>query len=295
MKVVEQALLFLKKKKQKNFDFSGTVPAKRPETQMNKSFLLLFSKKEALPYPLLCFALLLPLTAQAAVNLAAVPIGRMDLPWWRARFEHTLVEARADKGAKLVWLGDSITQYWFRTGDKPYEQIKPIWQRYYGRYDPLNFGFIGDTTSSVIWRIDHGEFDGLHPKLVILMIGANNLGATHWGAHLTVPGIEAVVDDLHHHVPGAKILLLGILPSIRSAWISAETSKINHELAGVYAHSGLVTFMNVGSVLEVDGKPQASLYVDPRMTPPEPALHPDATGMRRIAAAIAPTVTRLMQ
>ncbi|MDX5930984.1 GDSL-type esterase/lipase family protein [Acidiphilium acidophilum] len=295
MRLVKQAFLFLKKKKQKNFDFSGAVQVKPTTTQITKSFLLLFSKKEALPFPALLLAMLLPITAQAAVNLAAVPIGRMDLPWWRARFEHTLAEARADRGAKLVWLGDSITQYWLRTGDKPYLQVKPVWDRYYGKYDPLNFGFIGDTTSSVIWRIDHGEFDGLHPKLVILMIGANNLGATHWGAHLTMPGIEAVVNDLHRHVPGAKILLLGILPSIRSAWISAETTKINRELALVYAHSRLVTFRNVGSVLEVDGKPLASLYVDPRMTPPEPALHPDATGMRRIARAIAPTVTRLMQ
>lgn len=53
--------------------------------------------------------------AQAAprlrVNLAAVPIGRMDLPWWRARFAQTLDQARADPGAKLIWLGDSITQY----------------------------------------------------------------------------------------------------------------------------------------------------------------------------------------
>ncbi|MDD2876279.1 MAG: GDSL-type esterase/lipase family protein [Acidiphilium sp.] len=242
---------------------------------------------------LLCLALLLPVAAQAGVNLAAVPIGRMDLAWWRARFDLTLDQARANPQARLVWLGDSITQYWQRTGAEPFEQVLPVWQRYYGKYDPLNFGLIGDTTSSVIWRIDHGEFNGLHPKLVIVLIGANNLGATHWGAHLTVPGIEAVIDDLHHHVPGTKILLVGILPSIRSAWISAETTKINNQLAQIYARSDVVTFRNVGEVLERDGNVQASLYVDPRLHPPQPALHPDAEGMQRIAAALAPTVSRL--
>ncbi|OYW10701.1 MAG: hypothetical protein B7Z59_06360 [Acidiphilium sp. 37-67-22] len=217
----------------------------------------------------LLLALLVPLTAQAHVNLAAAPIGRMDLPWWRQRFEHTKQEARAHPGARLVWL--------------------------YGRYDALNFGLIGDTTASVIWRIDHGEFAGLHPRLVVLLIGANNLGRTHWGAGQTVPGIEAVVDDLHRHVPRAHVLLLGILPSIRSAWISAQTRTINAALARHYAESSLVTFRDVGHVLETDGRPDPALYVDPRMHPPEPALHPDAEGMRRIAAALQPTIERLMR
>lgn len=244
---------------------------------------------------LLGMALMVPMMAQGRVNLAAVPIGRMDLPWWRARFERTLIEGRDDPKARLVWLGDSITQYWQRNGKARFEQIFPVWRQYYGRYHPLDFGLIGDTTSSVIWRIDHGEFTGLHPRLVIVLIGANNLGATHWGARVTVPGIEAVVDDLHRHVPGARILLVGILPSIRSAWISAETMKINDRLRAIYARSNLVTFRNVGGVLEHDGKPVPSLYVDPRLHPPQPALHPDAAGMGRIASALAPTVMRMMK
>ena len=68
---------------------------------------------------------------RAPVNLAAVPIGRMDLPWWRARFAQTLDQARADPGAKLIWLGDSITQYWTRTAPVPAETILPVWQQYY--------------------------------------------------------------------------------------------------------------------------------------------------------------------
>lgn len=244
---------------------------------------------------LLGLLLVFPFAAHAAVNLAAVPIGRTDLPWWRERFDLTLRQAHADPDAKLVWLGDSITQYWQRTGPKPFENVLPVWNRFYGQYDPLDFGLIGDTTASVIWRLDHGEFNGLHPKLVIVLIGANNLGATHWGARKTVPGIEAVIDNLHHRVPGAKILLVGILPSIRSAWISAETVKINADLARIYAHNPVVTFRNVGAVLEHDGRPDAALYVDPKLHPPQPALHPDVAGMQKIAESLQPTVEQLMQ
>jgi lysophospholipase L1-like esterase len=245
---------------------------------------------------LLLLALLAPLAAHAArVNLAMAPIGRTELPWWRARFALTLREARADPGAKLIWLGDSITQFWQRTSPKPFEDVLPVWRRYYGHYHPLDFGFVGDTTSSLIWRLDHGQVAGLHPRLAIILIGANNLGATHWGARRTVPGIEAVVDKVHRRLPQAKILLLGILPSIRSAWISEQTRIINADLARIYARSHIVTFRGVGAVLERDGRPDPTLYLDPKLHPPQPALHPDARGMARIAAALAPTVDALMR
>ncbi|OYV32525.1 MAG: hypothetical protein B7Z80_26685 [Rhodospirillales bacterium 20-64-7] len=216
----------------------------------------------------------------------------MSLPWWRARFDLTLHEAKQDPNARIVWLGDSITEYWQRQGGHGYDDVLPVWQRDYAPYHALDFGFIGDTTSSLIWRLDHGEVAGLHPRLAIVLIGANNFGATHWGAAVTVPGIEAVVTDTQRHLPHAHILLLGVLPSIRSAWITAQTAATNAALARVYAHNPAVTFMNVGPVLERDGHADAALYVDPHLTPPEPALHPDAEGMARIAAAIAPVVRK---
>jgi hypothetical protein len=46
----KQALLFLKKKKQKNFYFPRAVALPSPTPPMSKSFLLLFFKKEALAF-----------------------------------------------------------------------------------------------------------------------------------------------------------------------------------------------------------------------------------------------------
>ena len=45
---------------------------------------------------LLALGLLLPLAPALASsnNLAAAPIGRMDLPWWKHRFEHSLTRNR---------------------------------------------------------------------------------------------------------------------------------------------------------------------------------------------------------
>jgi len=235
---------------------------------------------------------LLPLAAGAYVNIAEAPIGRLDLPWWRLRWEQTLAEAKANPNARIVWLGDSITQYWQRQGTLGYDNILPVWERYYGPYDAMDFGFVGDTTASLIWRLDHGQVDGMHPALAIILIGANNFGHVHWDAAMTVPAIEAVVANTRARLPGAHILLLGVLPSIRSSWVDAQTAATNAMLARYYAGNAVVTFENVDPVLEKDGRTDASLYIDPHFVPPQPALHPDAAGMARIAATIEPVVRK---
>ena len=227
-----------------------------------------------------------------ATNLATAPIGRMDIGWWQARFQQTLAAKKVDPNARIVWLGDSITQFWQRESTLGYDNILPVWMKYYAPYNALDFGFVGDTTSSLIWRLDHGQVSGLHPALTIILIGANNLGHTHWGADLTVPGIETVVTKTETLLPDTHILLLGVLPSIRSAWVDAQTRAINADLAAAYTHDQQVTFIDVSPVLTQHGKTDASLYIDPKLDPPGPALHPDANGMARIAAYIAPTVER---
>lgn len=233
--------------------------------------------------------------AHDAVNLAAAPIGRMDLPWWRKRFQASLKIVHSSQPA-LVWLGDSITQNWERSGPQPWADYQPIWQREYGRYHPLNLGFIGDTTASVLWRLDHGQVDGIAPKVLILLIGANNLGRPHWDAHRTVPGIEAVVNKVHQLLPHTHVLLLGVLPSRRSEWISTQTLEINTALAQRYAQSARVSFVDVGRVLlNANGQPNPELYLEGHEAHQTVLLHPDAQGMERIAQAIAPTVDRLMQ
>jgi hypothetical protein len=48
----KEALLFVNKKKQKNFDYLKPRPRSSPNPQENRSFLLLFSKKKRfLPFP----------------------------------------------------------------------------------------------------------------------------------------------------------------------------------------------------------------------------------------------------
>jgi lysophospholipase L1-like esterase len=237
--------------------------------------------------------LVLPAESFARTILAAIPISRMDLHWWHARFEEKQSELH-EKHPALVFYGDSITQNWERHGPPDWADYQPVWQRFYGDRDAVNLGFIGDTTSSLIWRIRNGEASGISPKVAVVLIGANNLGRLHWSAEDTLAGIDVIISELHHRLPRTKIVLLGVLPSDRTPWASETTVAINRALAEKYAQGGAVTFLDVGRVLLRDGKLDRSLFYDPKLTPPEAPLHPTAQGMGMLAAAIEPTLAKLM-
>lgn len=228
--------------------------------------------------------LLRPPPARAAV-LAATPISRMDLPWWRARHEAALARLRAGP-VRLVWLGDSITENWEKDAGTPETDYRPVWQRFYGDRDPINLGFSGDTTASVLWRLQNGEVDGISPKALVLLIGANNLGRVHWGADDTLAGIEAILGELRRRLPATKLILLGVLPRAGSAWVASNHAAINEGLAKRYGHALGLTYIDPSPDFMRGDRIDDSLYADPAQTPPGGALHPNVTGMTRIAIAI---------
>ena len=227
--------------------------------------------------------------------LATVPISRLDLPWWKARHEAKLAEAH-DKPVEFLFLGDSITQDYESTGPEPYRDFRAVWQRFYGDRHALNLGFSGDATSHLLWRIEHGEIDGMAPKAATILIGANNLGRLHWPADDDVRGIEAVVAAAHQRLPRTKILLLGVLPSDRGDWVLHTTSEINAALAARYRAGAVpyVTFFDASSLFMLGGAVNRALFLDPQESPPHPALHPSPEGMARLAAAIEPALSEML-
>jgi lysophospholipase L1-like esterase len=225
--------------------------------------------------------------------LAVTPLSRTDLPWWRARHAAKLEELRSGK-IDLVFLGDSITQDWEKHGPPEWQDFAPIWQRFYGDRNAINLGFTGDTTAHLLWRIENGEVTGIVPKVAVILIGANNLGRLHWSAEDTIAGIDAIIAQLRVRLPHTKLVLLGILPSDRSAWATETTVTVNRALAMRYGHGGDVTFLDVGHVFMKDGRLDRDLFLDPKMTPPDPPLHPSAQGQALMAEAMEPTLAALM-
>jgi lysophospholipase L1-like esterase len=229
----------------------------------------------------------------ARTILAATPISRIDLPWWRARHEaklHELAQAKPE----LIFLGDSITQDWERSGPPEWQDFAPVWQRFYGDRHAVNLGFKGDTTASLLWRITKGEVSDIAPKAAVVLIGANNLGKLHWSAEDTVTGIDTILGELHKRLPATKILLLGVLPSERSAWITQTTGQINRMLAEKYHNDPSVSYLDVSWVFTRDGALNRGLFLDPMLTPPDPPLHPSAQGQALMAKAMEPTLAKML-
>lgn len=228
--------------------------------------------------------------------VAARPISRMETPWWRKRHEEKLIEIRRRPGIELVWLGDSITQNWEETGPEPWRDFKPVWEHFYKGRHALNLGFKGDATSHLLWRMQNGELSGMAPKAAVILIGANNMGLVHWNAEQSVAGIEAVVQECRKRLPRTKILLLSVLPSIRSKYVDRTTTAINHALAARYGDDQVpdVTYMDVTSLFMKDGRVDPSQFLDPLLTPPDPPLHPTAQAQGHLAAAIDPVLSKML-
>lgn len=235
------------------------------------------------------------LAAAGPVDPAATPISRADLPWWHTRFNAKQAELRRDH-PDLLLLGDSIFQNWEKTGPEAWRDFQPGWQRFYAPRNAVDLGFKGDTTANLLWRLEHGELDGIAPRAAILLIGANNFGHVHWDAAQTVAGIGAVIDAIHRHQPRMPIVLLSILPSERNAFVSRNTVAANRALAARYAGGAdkLVHWVDLDPVFAPGGQFQRALFLDPLLTPPDPPLHPTADGQSRMAAAIEPTLDRLI-
>jgi beta-glucosidase len=130
------------------------------------------------------------------------PVPREEA-WCNER--HEQFNARAKQGdVDLLFLGDSITQGW---EDKP---AQPIWNKYFGPRKAMNAGIGGDRTQHVLWRLDHGNLDGIKPKVAMIMIGTNNSGSD--SSEDIAAGIKAIVERLRKARPETKVLLLGIFP-----------------------------------------------------------------------------------
>ncbi len=125
---------------------------------------------------------------------------------WEKRHAANLERARKG-GINVLFYGDSITQGWNEAG-------RLVWDSRIAPMKAANFGIGGDSTRQLLYRIERGEIDGLRPKVVVLMIGTNNLyNDFNAGTDREiVRGIRAVIGRLRSRLPDSRILLLGILP-----------------------------------------------------------------------------------
>ena len=210
---------------------------------------------------------------------AVVPVSRTE-SWWTTQHEQALARVRQGD-VDLLLIGDSITQGWADEGRR-------IWDVYYGRRRAVNLGFNGDRTEHVLWRLDHGEVEGIAPKLAVVMIGTNNTGTRHDPPEETAAGIQAILTILRTRLPGTKILLLGVFP--RSALANDPFRRLNaaiNDRLRHYADNQQVFFLDLSRhFLDDQGRLAQDLMPD--------YLHPSERGYQVWADGMEDVIRKLL-
>lgn len=217
-----------------------------------------------------------------AANCAMTPAPRaVEYPWMsieRWRQMHADQVARARQGnVDVMFVGDSLTEMW----------PKALWEENFGHLKAANFGIGGDHTGNVLWRLQDPAIAGLEPKLVVLMIGVNNINLCKEEADEVFGGIQAVVAALRKQYPQARILLNAVLPeaapeSDERRRITALNRKVRTLGDGktIFFHDYGQHFMGEGGVLSKELQPDL--------------LHFSEKGYRVLAAAVRPDIERLL-
>ncbi|MDO3387026.1 GDSL-type esterase/lipase family protein [Gilvimarinus sp. SDUM040013] len=176
---------------------------------------------------------------------------------------HAADVALAEQGqARVVFLGDSITQGWDHE----------LWEQHFAPLGAVNFAIGGDLTQNMLWRLDHGNVEKLDPELVVLMAGVNNYLHHQATPEDTFLGVKAVVDRALDYYPNANLILQGILPfgeqpnTPERHWVKATNSLLQQ-----LENNPRVVYYDFGDLfLEDDGRISAEVMGD--------FLHPGRKG-----------------
>ncbi len=225
----------------------------------------------------ICAGLVLTAGAQKQLPTTVDPKPR-DGNWMQ---RHQSFNDRVAKGnVDLLLIGDSITQGWEGAG-------KEAWAKYYGKRNAVNLGIGGDRTQHVLWRLDHGNIEGISPKLAVLMIGTNNSNGTDNTAEEIGEGIQAIVKKLRAKLPQTKVLILAVFPRGEKPNPQREKNAKASEIAAKLADNDMVFFQDIGDkFLAADGVLTKEIMPD--------YLHLSPQGYEIWAAAIEPNVAKLM-
>ncbi len=233
----------------------------------------------------------LPAAAITPVPAGVQSVERTDQ---NSRTAHAQLLEKARKGRIDVYFeGDSITRRW---GALDYPQLLANWKQNFFGWNAANFAWGGDGTRNIIWRLENGELDNVHPKVIVLMAGTNDVGGSPARgdddpriANVTA-GIRAILDVCRAKAPEAAIILMGITPrndrSANPTAVMPVIARINENIARL-ADGRMIRYLNINDRLaDQNGRLYDGMTVD--------GLHLSLKGYQVWADALKPILTELL-
>ncbi len=217
------------------------------------------------------FALQVPPPVQA--------VERLDR---KSQVAHQQLLAKAKSGRiDLYFLGDSITRRW-GCSDAQYANLYSHWKSNFWGWNAGDFGWGGDTTLNALWRVRNGELDGVQPKVIVVLIGTNDLPSMVGrsdAADVMGQRVGAILSECRSKAPKAKLVLTAIFP--RTDASGAMVPSVNERYQRV-ARQSKATFLDVNRGF-TDMK---SMFPD--------GLHPSVAGYQVWADGLRPILTRAL-
>ena len=202
---------------------------------------------------------------------------------WQVARHNEKMNVVTNGGAKVVFIGDSITHFWETNG-------KAQLAKYFddGDRKMLDLGISADRTEHVLWRLNEGsELDGYEAKCILLMIGTNNSGHFPFAKEPpadTILGIREILRTIRAKQPTATVVLTAIFPRGRDPNDSYRhrNEAVNKEIKK-FADGQHVFWCDFNEqFLTPEG------FLTPELFPDR--LHPNAAGYEIWAAAVKPYV-----
>jgi lysophospholipase L1-like esterase len=205
---------------------------------------------------------------------------------------HSQLLAKAKQpGIDVYFEGDSITRRW---GALDYPDLLANWKQNFFGWNAADFGWGGDRTQNILWRLENGELDGVNPKVVVLLAGTNNLGdrSSPGGAPVNADditrGLKAILRAIQEKAPAATIIVMGIFPRNDNMAFMPVIDSINLNLSEI-ADGRKVRYLNINDKLaDSDGR-----LFDGTMNAKD-KLHPTLKAYQIWADALKPILTTLL-
>ena len=197
-----------------------------------------------------------------------------------------LLEKKTRGKIDVYFVGNSITRRW---GATDYPDFLAHWNQNFHGWNAADFGWGADRIEHMLWRIENGELDGVHPKVIVILAGTNNVGQRPGDdakiADIT-RGLRALVDLCRAKAPNATIVVTGIFPRNDNIAVMPEINRINANLAG-FANGKSIRYISVNDKLADDS---GTLFDGMMMD----KLHPTVKGYQIWADALKPVLTELL-
>lgn len=170
-----------------------------------------------------------------------------------------------DKNADIVFIGDSITDFY------------PV-KEYYPQYKVANRGIAGDTTTGLKDRIDFSLY-ALNPKAVYMMIGINNIGNMFYDYEKLLKGIKK-------NLPDSKVVIASLTPI---GWGNEPVVEANKKIVN-YCEKYSYTYVDLyAHMVDTDDyyKIDDSCFTD--------GIHPSEKGYDIMTGLLTPIFAELLK